>query len=138
MRRQAEQYPYVVMDPASGATSLLPFLPIKLELRGQAVPVMGLVDSAATVNVLPYDIGVQLGAVWEEQTNSVQLTGNLAKQEAKALVVTGTVGKFKPVRLAYAWTKSNSVPVLLGEVNFFMEFDVCFFRARSVFEIRPK
>jgi hypothetical protein len=32
----------------------------------------------------------------------------------------------------------NLVPLLLGQVNFFMGFNVCFFRARSLFEIRPK
>lgn len=88
--------------------------------------------------MLPFDVGQQLGAVWDELTTAVQLTGNLAQQEARVLVVSATVGKFAPVRLAFAWTKSNSVPVLLGQVNFFMEFDVCLFRARSRFEIKPK
>ena len=49
-----------------------------------------------------------------------------------------TVGKFPPVQLAFAWTRSNAVPVLLGQVNFFMEFDVCFYRSRLVFEVKPK
>jgi len=100
--------------------------------------VMGLLDTAAMVNVLPYTVGLQLGAVWEQQVTSVQLTGNLAQQEARALVVAATVGKFAPVRLAFAWTKSDSVPILLGQVNFFMEFDVCFFRSQAVFEVKPK
>ena len=39
---------------------------------------------------------------------------------------------------ASAWTRNNEVPVILGQVNFFMEYDVCFFRSRSAFEIRPK
>src|SRR5205814_10153873 len=138
MMPQAEQYPFVAMDPTLGAASLLPYLPITLGFRQRMAPVMGLLDTAATVNVLPYDFGQQLGAVWEEQTTSVQLTGNLAQQEARVLIVTATVGKFAPVRLAFAWTKSNAVPVLLGQVNFFTEFDVCLFRARAVFEVKPK
>ena len=28
--------------------------------------------------------------------------------------------------------------VILGQANFFFEFEVCFFRARSEFEVRPK
>lgn len=99
---------------------------------------MGLLDSASTVNVLPYETGLRLGTVWEEQTTSVQLTGNLAQQEARVLVVFATVGRFPPVRLAFAWTKSNDVPMLLGQVNFFMEFDVCLFRSQSAFEVKPK
>src|SRR5437588_7697887 len=100
---QAEQYPFLAMDPALGAASLLPYLPITLAFRQQSVSVMGLVDSAATVNVLPFAIGQQLGAIWEEQTTSVQLTGNLAQQEARVLLVSATVGKFPSVRLAFAW-----------------------------------
>ena len=138
MMPQAERYPFVAMDPTLGAASLLPYLPITLTFRQQPVSAMGLVDSAATVNVLPHDVGQQLGAVWDEQTTSVQLTGNLAQQEARVLVVSATVGKFPPVRLAFAWTKSNAVPLLLGQVNFFMEFDVCLFRSQAVFEVRPK
>ena len=28
--------------------------------------------------------------------------------------------------------------MILGQVNFFMEFDVCFFRSQAAFEINPK
>jgi hypothetical protein len=44
---------------------------------------------------------------------------------------------FAPVRLAFAWASVDTVPVILGQVSFFLEFDVCFFRARRAFEIRP-
>lgn len=33
MMPQAEQYPFVAMDPALGAASLLPYLPITLAFR---------------------------------------------------------------------------------------------------------
>jgi ABC-type uncharacterized transport system YnjBCD substrate-binding protein len=138
MMPQAEQYPFVSMDPSLGAASLFPYLPITLANNTRAARLMGLVDSAAAVNVLPFDSGLQLGADWDAQTTSVQLTGNLAQQEARVLLVTATVGKFAPVRLAFAWTRSNAVPVILGQVNFLMEFDVCFFRSRAVFEVKPK
>ena len=42
------------------------------------------------------------------------------------------------MRLAFAWTRSDEVPLLLGQVNFFMEFDVCFYRSRYAFDLRPK
>jgi hypothetical protein len=134
----AEQYAYLQMDPAAGAASLSPFLPLDLFLGNQGVSVMGLLDSGAAVNVLPYDVGVRLGAVWANQTTPVQLTGNLAAAEARVLVVTAVVGKFDPVKLAFAWSQANSVPVILGQINFFLEFDICFFRSRSFFEIKPK
>jgi hypothetical protein len=133
----AESYPFVERDPTLGLASLAPFLPITL-LGPESVSVLGLLDTGATVNVLPYAIGEQLGAVWEQQTTPMTLSGNLAACEARALIVSAVVGKFPTVRLAFAWAKTDAVPVLLGQVNFFMEFDVCFDRSRSWFDVRPK
>ena len=134
----AEQYPFLVVDPRQGPAGLKPILPLTLSLSQQSVPAQGLLDTAAAVNVLPHQLGVLLGAVWEQQTVSLRLTGNLAAYEARALLLGATVGKFPPVNLAFAWTRTDEVPLLLGQVNFFMEFDACFFRARGLFEIRPK
>ena len=90
------------------------------------------------MSVLPYRVGLQLGAVWSERASTVQLTGNLAQFEARALLLTARVAEFPPVRLAFAWTRTDEVPLPLGPVNFFMEFDVCFHRSRHAFDIRPK
>ena len=70
--------------------------------------------------------------------NSVLLAGNLARFEARAVVIAAQVNSFPTVDLAFAWTQAPNVPLILGQANFFFEFDVCFFRARSEFEIRPK
>ncbi len=35
----------------------------------------------------------------------------------------------------FAWADSNDVPVLLGQTNFFMEFNVCFYRSQNYFEV---
>ena len=103
MSQPAEQYPYVEVDPAAGAASRMPYLPITLSVGSRGVTVSGLVDSGATINVLPHSVGVQLGAIWEQQTTPVRLSGNMAGVEARVLVGTGGVGKFAPVRLAFAW-----------------------------------
>jgi len=34
--------------------------------------------------------------------------------------------------------ETSETLLILGQANFFFEFEVCFFRARSEFEIRPK
>ena len=135
---ESQQFPYVEIDSSLGAASALPYVPLTLELDGNTANVSALVDSGAALSVLPYDIGIQFGAVWEQQTIPVQLAGNLADSDARAILVTATVGQFAPVRLAFAWTRNNQVPVILGQVNFFMEFDVCFYRSQSAFEIKPK
>ena len=138
MTPPGEQYPFVEMDPTLGAASRLPYLPLSLTSQGRTISALALIDTGSTVNVLPYDAGLQLGATWEQQATPVRLTGNLSGQEARVLILTGSVGKFPPVRLAFAWTKANAIPVILGQINFLLEFDVCFFRARSMFEIKPK
>ena len=116
----------------------MPDLPLTLSLGAREVNVSGLVDTGATINVLPFDVGLRLGAVWEHQTTPVQLAGYLATSDARILLVTGTIGQFAPVRLAFAWTRAEATPVILGQVNFFPEFDVCCFRSRALFEVKPK
>ncbi len=130
------QYPFSATEKSGGIS--FPYLPLILTHRGNSLSVSGLLDTGATVNVLPYSMGKRLGAVWEEQTVSLQLTGNLARSDARSLVVSAAVAEFEPVRMAFAWTEADNIPMILGQVNFFMEFDVCFFRSQSVFEIRPK
>ena len=141
MSAAALQFPFIVRDPALGAASLAPMMLITLrgaQAPPQSLTVSGLLDTGAAVNVLPHRIGTQLGFNWDQQTPSVQLSGNLASVEARVVLLTATVGSFPPVRMAFAWTKSDAVPVILGQVNFFLEFDVCFFRSRAMFEVRPK
>lgn len=135
---QARRFPYVEIDPSVGSASALPYVPIQLALGQTAVTVSALIDSGSTLNVLPYSVGLQLGAIWEHQSIRVALTGNLAKSEARAILVSATVDPFSPVRLAFAWTRNDNVPIILGQTNFFAEFDVCFFRSQSAFEIKPR
>ena len=104
----------------------------------QALEALGLVDTGSTVNVLPYHLGLQLGALWNPSDQALELTGNLAQFEARPLIVTAQVADYPPIRLAFAWTKAEQVPVILGQVNFFLEFDVCIFRSQGRFEVRPR
>jgi hypothetical protein len=113
----------------------LPTIPIILSRADRSISVNALLDSGATVNVLPYEMGIQLGAIWEEQTIRLPLAGNLANAEARGLFVNVGVGSLEVVRLAFAWTKSSQVPLILGQTNFFQEFDVCFQRSRCTIEI---
>ncbi len=135
---QPVRFPYIDIDPVHPGASRLPYLPLTLGRDQNTVTLLGLLDSGATVNVLPYPIDLQLGLDWNQQKTPIQLTGNLAQAPARAVVLSATIASFPPVRLAFAWTQIATVPLLLGQVNFFLEFDVCFFRAQSAFEIRPK
>jgi hypothetical protein len=88
----------------------LPAIPITLSHAGFSVFANALLDTGSTVNLLPYDIGLQLGAIWEEQTVRLPLAGNLARVEARGLFVYVKIGNFEPVRLAFAWTEASHVP----------------------------
>jgi len=99
---------------------------------------MGLLDTGSTINVLPYNLGLELGATWENQTVSIPLAGNLEPIEARGLVVSGIIDNFPSVRLAFAWAESNNLPLILGQLNFFTEFDVCFYGSQLAFEISQK
>jgi hypothetical protein len=114
----------------------LPTVPITLSYAGFSISANALLDTGSTVNLLPYDTGLQLGAIWEEQTIRLPLTGNLARVEARGLFVHVQIGNLEPVRLAFAWTQASQVPLILGQTNFFREFDVCFQRSRRTIEIQ--
>lgn len=133
-----ERFPFTAGDGGAGEAGLLPYLPVVLVYQGRSVEASGLLDTGATVNVMPYHTGAEIGAVWEEGSASLKLTGNLAQYEAQPLVVEASIGSFSLVRLAFAWTRAEEVPLILGQVNFFMEYDVCFYRARRYFEVQPK
>jgi hypothetical protein len=125
------------MDDRAGRASELPYLPIVLSREDRRIEASGLLDTGATINVLPHQLGIELGAVWEELTSQIHLTGNLSQIVARPLMLTATVASFPPARLAFAWAESDAMPLILGQVNFFMAFDVCFFRSQSRFEVKP-
>jgi hypothetical protein len=55
---QARQFPYSMPDGTLDELDSLPRLPLTLQYREQRVEAIGLVDSGATVNVLPYRVGL--------------------------------------------------------------------------------
>lgn len=135
---KAERYPFVSGDAALGEASFRPYLPLTLIYQQRSVTASSLLDTGASVNVLPYLLGIELGYEWERQTTTLSLTGNLAQYEARVVLVQAVVGDFEPIQLVFAWTQATNLPLILGQVNFFMEFNVCFYRSQLQFEISPK
>ena len=135
---EGQRFSFTERTDSFGQVSTMPYLPLTLSNGNKSLEVMALLDTGASVNVLPYEIGLQLGAVWEEQTVQIALSGNLADNEARGLVLSGKVANFTPILLAFAWTQSNDAPVILGHMNFFAEFNVCFYRHELAFEVCPK
>lgn len=59
-----EQFPNCDRNPASPGVDLMPDLPIVLRHQFRSLSGVGLVDSGASISVLPYSLGVQLGFDW--------------------------------------------------------------------------
>jgi hypothetical protein len=62
---QPVRFPYVSTDTT--AANLMPRLPPTLTYEQRSVEVVGLLDTGAAVNVLPYPVGLELGADWDQQ-----------------------------------------------------------------------
>lgn len=135
---ESKNFPYISMARTALPTDLMPYLPLKLSREDQTMEVFGLVDSGASVSVLPFQIGLKLGAIWENQMPLFQLGGNLANYESTGLILSVEIANFEAVNLAFAWTKAENVPVILGQTNFFSLFDVCFLRQDGEFEIKMR
>lgn len=133
-----QRYSFTERIDSLGRAVIMPYLSLTLTLGNRSLEVLALLDTGASVNVLPYEIGLQLGAVWESQTVCIPLSGNLARSDSRGLVVSGTIAQFPPVLLGFAWTEMRDIPVILGHMNFFTEFNVCFYRHELAFEVCPK
>jgi hypothetical protein len=131
--------PFTAVDESG--TSLMPLLTIDISYHQRLTTITGLLDTGSTVNVLPRSVGDALGANWEAIPTVIPLAGNLRRQSAKPLIVmmrSSALTAQHVVRLAFAWTETDDAPVLFGQMNFFAEFAVCFYRQHGVFEIHPK
>jgi hypothetical protein len=133
-----QRFPFIERMNQQGEANVFPCVPISLSYRNRNLDVFGLLDTGSSLNVLPYNFGLELGAVWEEQSLSIPLSGNLAPVEARGLALIGKIGNFPPIPLVFAWANSNDPPLILGQLNFFLEFNVCFYRSQLAFDISPK
>ncbi len=132
------RFRYSTSDPLQDEFDSLPRIPLTLRYNNQQLSEIGLVDSGSTVSVLPHDVGLKLGAKWDDRKAILRLAGNLGKSLAMPLSIMATIGDFAPVQLVFAWVKAANAPLILGQTNFFMEFDVHFYRSRLEFEIDSK
>jgi hypothetical protein len=113
-------------------------LPIVLRGGGAAEECMALVDSGADVNVLPWSVGLRLGLVWNPNKATLRIAGVPSGATAMPVVLTADFGEFTGITQAFAWCDSDHVPLVLGQTNFFMEFDICFFNSRKEFQVMRK
>jgi hypothetical protein len=126
------RFPYTATRTRSGDALLRPQVPLVLAYGGNSLETVGLLDSGADVNLLPYRVGADLGADWSSTCPAT------SRASRRGIILDAAVGHLPPVRLAFAWTRAEDVPLVPGQVNVFAEFDVCFFRSRGFLELRPR
>lgn len=90
-----QRYSFTERTDNFGRSVIMPYLPLVLTVGNCCLEVMALLDTGASVNVLPYE------------------------SESRGLVVSGMIPHFPPVLLAFAWTEMRDAPVILGHMNFF-------------------
>jgi hypothetical protein len=105
------RFKYSTLSPTQNEFDSLPRLPLVLRRGDQSIETIGLVDSGATVNVLPYELGLQLGSTWNDRQAIIQLAGNLSNQPAIPLSAISAVADFPAVELVFAWVHSPNVPL---------------------------
>ncbi len=118
----------------------MPFTEIALYHRGYEVTVPALVDSGAAMSVLPYDVGTELGLVWEEQRVPVDVGGVLKDTSAYGVLVRGEISPLPPAALVFAWVDrtSDEIRTILGQMNFFHHYKITFEAYNDTFEIIPR
>lgn len=124
---------------ANEPTTLMPRLPMALHHNSHTLNVIGLIDTGAAINLLPYQLGLQLGIVWEDQPILPSIGGSFGKLEARGIEVLASHPELTPsgfVRLVFGWTRAENAPILFGQMNFLMNFNVCFYRNERYFEIQ--
>ena len=117
----------------------MPLINIELSNGSKKLVVSALIDSGAALNILPFDVGLALGLVWEDQTFPIDLGGILTGSQAYAVLLQAQIIDLPPTQLAFAWVSkpSSEIRSLLGQVNFFQEFDIHFYGNQQRFDIEP-
>ena len=117
-----------------------PLVDITLYYAGREITVPALVDSGSDISIFPYEVGLQLGFVWEEQITPVPLGGVFENVPACAVLVRGEIPGLPASALVCAWAKmpGRKSRVILGQMNFFRQYKITFEGYKNAFDISPR
>jgi len=131
--------PVVLPYTIRGASAFIrPWLPIRLLGPSGSIDEFGLIDSGGDISVLPFALGHRLGLKWSSAVPLPSVGGALHSTLARRAFVDAVVGQWAPVTLAFSWLQRDDIPLILGQLNFFREFDVCFFGSKAEFQVQPR
>lgn len=61
-----QRFSFLPKADSWGVITSVPILPLTLSYSDRSIEVTGLLDTGSSVHVLPYNLGRQLGAVWDK------------------------------------------------------------------------
>lgn len=128
-------FPYILSTEYVDDQLARPFIPISIRYHGNSIDTSAMLDSGADTSILPYAMGLALGADWSRQPDLWHLEGFGGEFETKKLVADLVIGTWHPLRILFGWTRANDVPVVLGQLNFFYLVDICFYRSRELVQL---
>lgn len=135
MSTQLIRFPFIPRPGRGPHADPLPLVPMQLALGGRSLDVLGLLDTGATINVLPFSVGLRLGGDWDRSQPLANVGGAFASAQSRLLPVQGTVAPFPAMEFVFVWSSSDDPPVILGQFDFLFRFDVFHARSRGWFEL---
>jgi hypothetical protein len=120
---------YLELSPGN----ILPFLRMNISAV-QKISVIALVDSGASINLLPYSVGQALGFDWDSTEKGPPISGTI-HSESRIVKARVTIGSLDEVELSFCWIKRDDVRLLLGHYDFFAHFTVCFLTRENKFSL---
>jgi len=117
-------YPYVVRTEYISDFIARPFLPVTIRYGQAEIQTMALLDSGADINVLPYQLGLELGADWDTPSVIEDLQGLGGGVEAKRIVADLHVESWPSTRQILAWARDDGIAELLDQWSLFEMLDV--------------
>ena len=111
--------------------SYLPMVWVRLGLRHE---LLALVDTGASVNVLPHSVGLQLDLDWNSSPDGPEIGGSIAGVSKKVKLLL-KIRDFDALEMEFCWLSHNRARVILGHDDFLKNFDVCFSTQEKKFSI---
>src|SRR3954453_21672899 len=104
-------FPYVPVSAGVFGYMNMPILPIRLTHGSIVLAEHALLDTGATVSILPFDVGLRLGLDWNAPMPLVPLSGNLQRHVAKGVKLQVQVGPYPTVEVVFAWSQDTNAPL---------------------------
>lgn len=94
-------------------------------------------DTGSMLNILPHQVGLDLGFVWNPKKAIIPLSGT-ASSVVMLVKVTGTIPTLDSVELCFVWASNDNFRLILGQANFFAEYHACFYQDQRYFDISSR